>query len=153
MAGLAAGMMLASVGCGPKQSALKTEEVEGVVTLDGTPVPGATVTFVPVQPDGATATGMTDSAGKYRLTALKPGYNPQPGSGTLPGEYNVGVSKIKSPEPPKSTEETMPKPGERPKGSEITYLVPQKYENPQDSGIKKTVKEGKNDIPIELTSK
>ena len=37
MAGLTVGMMLASVGCGPKPSAMKTEEVEGVVTLDGRP--------------------------------------------------------------------------------------------------------------------
>jgi hypothetical protein len=151
---LAAGMMLASIGCGGKKAGLKTELVEGVVTLDGEPVADATVTFVPVNPtQGASATGTTDSAGKYRLTAMKPGFNPDPGSGTLPGEYYVGVMKVKLPEQPTSTEAAMPKEGQRPTSSALTYVVPQKYDNPQKSGIQKTVKEGKNDIPIELTSK
>lgn len=154
IAGLTAGMMLASVGCGEKKNTLKTEEVEGVVTLDGAPVPDATVTFVPVEMGkGATATGITDAEGKYRLTAVAPGFSPQPGSGTLPGEYNVGVVKVKLPEHPTSTEQAMPKPGQRPQNSAMTYVVPQKFENPLNSGIKKSVKEGKNDIPIDLTSK
>ena len=34
----------------------------------------------------------------------------------------------------------------------VTHVVPLKYNNPKESGIKVTVTEGKNDIPIELTS-
>ena len=124
------------------------------MTLDGEPVANATVTFTPVtEGAGAMATGTTNAEGKYRLTAVVAGYTPQGGSGTLPGEYNVGVVKAKPPEIPTSPEASQLKPGQRPTGSTLTYLVPQKYENPATSGIKKTVKEGKNDIPIELSSK
>lgn len=154
IAWMVAGIVCASVGCNSAAPGLKTEEVEGLVTLDGEPVADATVTFTPVvEGSGAMATGTTDATGKYRLTALAAGYTPQAGSGTLPGEYNVGVVKIKPPEIPTSTEAAKPKEGQRPMNSAITYMVPQKYENPTGSGIKATVKEGKNDIPIVLTSK
>jgi hypothetical protein len=60
--GLAA-VVVASTGCGG-QPTLQTEYVEGVVTLDGQPVEGATVTFVPVaEGQGAPATGMTNAQG------------------------------------------------------------------------------------------
>lgn len=36
---------------------------------------------------------------------------------------------------------------------EVTFLVPQKYNSPRQSGLKVTVQEGDNNIPIELTSK
>lgn len=156
MAWMAAGIMCASVGCNSAAPGLKTEEVEGLVTLDGAPVADATVTFTPVASGtGAMATGTTDASGKYRLTAVAPGYSPKPGSGTLPGEYNVGVVKVQMPEFPTSTDAIKPQEGQRPSAATptLTYVVPQKYENPASSGIKKTVKEGKNDIPIELSSK
>jgi len=151
---LSAVAAIVSIGCGGGVPAVKTEMVEGLVTLDGDPVSGATVTFVPVQDGvGATASGTTDSAGKYRLNAIGPGARGQAGAGTLPGEYYVGVVKVKLPEHPTSTEAAMPKEGQRPEASTMTYVVPQKYGEPPKSGIKKTVKQGMNDIPIELTSK
>ncbi len=55
-------------------STLRTESVEGVVTLDGQPVAEATVMFVPVtEGQGLSATGMTDAKGVYRLTAANKG--------------------------------------------------------------------------------
>jgi hypothetical protein len=69
------------VGCGPK-----TSKVECKVTLDGTPVEGAQVTFLPADKDGLQAIGLTDSngvcvvrtgdrdsvrAGKYKVTVTK----------------------------------------------------------------------------------
>lgn len=132
---------------------MKTEEVEGVVKLDGQPVPDAQVTFVPVKDGvGLPATGMTNSEGKYRLTAQGSGDRGQAGAGTLPGEYYVGVVKDSIPSIPTSEEAVGP--GKtRPSGGELTHVVPQKFNVPQNSGIKQVVKEGKNDIPIELTSK
>lgn len=154
IAGVTAGIMLASVGCGAKQKTLKTEEVEGVVTLDGQPVPDATVTFVPVQEgNGASATGTTDSEGKYRLTAMASGASAEAGAGTLPGEYYVGVMKVNLPAVPTSEEALAPQGKQRPTSAPLTHVVPQKYNVPKDSGLKATVKEGKNDIPITLTSK
>ena len=140
-------------------SKLGTEPVQGVVTLDGTPVAEATVMFSPVAPgQGLSATGMTDAQGVYRLSAIsKAGAIAQVGAGTLPGEYYVGVIKSIS-EVPMTQQESLeknipyvaPQPGQAPK---VTDVVPVKYNSPEKSGIKVTVKAGKNDIPIELSSK
>lgn len=104
---LAPALLIAVTGCGPGGSAaIKTDLVEGVVTLDGQAVEGATVTFVPVQEGaGAAATGMTDAAGKYRLTAVGEGQGGAAGAGTLPGEYYVGVLKDEYPGIPAPGEE------------------------------------------------
>ena len=138
--------------------ALTTEYVEGVVTFDGQPVAEATVMFVPVaEGQGLSATGMTDAQGVYRLTAANlEGKTAAPGTGTLPGEYYVGVIKSVS-ETPMSEEEAHEKgvpyvatqAGEAPP---ITHEIPQKYNNPKESGLKATVQSGKNTIPLELTS-
>lgn len=159
MSWLVGGVMAAVAGCGAsKPKAVSTEMVEGIVTLDGQPVSEATVTFLPVQEGtGASATGMTDSEGKYTLTAVGAGIGAQPGAGTLPGEYYVGVVKASLPDIPasadlgdsaKSTATT-----ERPREDvKITYLVPEKFRDPPTSGVKVTVKAGKNNIPIDLKS-
>ena len=135
-----------------------TEYVEGTVTLDGTPIAEATVMFVPVsEGEGASASGMTDENGVYRLTAANVGGEMgAAGGGTLPGEYYVGVSKNESNEP-MSEEEAYDKgvefvPPSAEKAPEIKHVVPVKYNNAKESGIKVTVKAGDNDIPIELTS-
>jgi hypothetical protein len=58
------------VGCGPKPP--RVAQVSGRVTLDGKPLPKASVTFVPMaskenQNPGPTAQGMTDSDGRYQV--------------------------------------------------------------------------------------
>lgn len=147
---------IASAGCG---SAVSTEYVEGVVTLDGSPVADATVMFTPVDAgQGAPATGITDANGVYRLTAVVVGEaRPTAGAGTLPGEYFVGVIKSVT-ETPMSEEEAYkkgvpyvaPRPGQVAK---TTHVVPQNYNDPKQSGLKVTVQAGKNSIPLELKSK
>ena len=52
-------------GCG--SSGPQLGAVTGTVTLDGKPVPDATVTFVSKEPDGTSSYGMTDASGKYQL--------------------------------------------------------------------------------------
>jgi hypothetical protein len=145
-------------GCPGGEGVLDTEYVKGVVTLDGTPVPEATVMFVPVtEGQGPSATGRTDANGVYTLTAVDTGEaTAETEAGTLPGEYYVGVIKSVS-EAPMSEEEAeakgvkyvAPTPGQEPK---VTHVVPQRYNDPKKSGLKVTVKAGDNDIPIKLTS-
>jgi hypothetical protein len=58
-------------GCGPKP--IRVARVGGRVTLDGKPLPKASVTFVPMASKenlnpGPTAQGMTDSEGRYQLS-------------------------------------------------------------------------------------
>jgi hypothetical protein len=156
--GLVAGALclFVSFGCGKTKVTVSTDLVEGVVTLDGQPVAGATVTFTPVKDGaGAPATGMTDSTGKYALTAIGTGMaGAKPGAGTLPGEYYVGVLKDEMPSVPGSGQEgyQAPQTDQVPLAPTMKHVVPEQFNDPQKSGIKVTVKSGKNDIPIELKS-
>ncbi|MFL5241017.1 MAG: hypothetical protein ACJ8FY_02830 [Gemmataceae bacterium] len=70
-----------TVGCGKGN----LTKVEGIVTLDGKPMPGATVSFVPVSKDGKPAFGRTDNDGTFRLTTFRTD------DGAMPGEYQVVV--------------------------------------------------------------
>ncbi len=157
--GLAA-WAVAMAGCpGGAGGTLDTQYVEGVVTLDGDPVADATVTFTPVtKGQGMSATGKSDASGKYTLTVVGAGdATVEAGSGTLAGEYFVGV--VKTEVPTVLTEEEAeeqgvefqggPEPGD---DSGVTFVVPQKYNNPAKSGLKYTVQQGENNIPIELSS-
>jgi hypothetical protein len=63
-------------------------KVEGVLTLDGKPFSGATVTFAPVEGSGRSASGLSEEDGSFRLTTFKPD------DGALPGEYKITVSYI-----------------------------------------------------------
>jgi hypothetical protein len=69
-------------GCGGRERPVK---VEGVLTLDGNPLSGATVTFVPAAEGRRPASGFTDASGTFHLTT----YNT--GDGALPGEYKITV--------------------------------------------------------------
>lgn len=149
------------LGCG-RGPGLKTQRVEGVLTLDGKPVEGATVTFVPVKEgQGASAVGVTDASGKFTLTVAATGRaRTSPGAGTLPGEYFVGVVKTTSEVPASEEEEeasgkaASTSPGTSPSAEpKLVHVVPPKYNNPRTSGLRVTVKEGPNTIPIELSSK
>lgn len=89
-------IMLAG-GCGGGAPPLPSGivAVTGTVTLDGEPVSGAIVTFVPVQISGGggagvgAASGMTDSTGKYSLIGYEGRAN-----GTMPGSYRVKISRL-----------------------------------------------------------
>ena len=146
-------------GC-QSEPTLSTEYVEGVVTIDGTPVEGATVAFRPVnEGQGMSASGFTDANGVYKLTAVggTEAGEPAVDAGTLPGEYYVMVMKaeaevgISEEEAEESGQKySAPVGGKNPK---MTYLVPKIYQNPRKSGLKATVKEGDNTIPLELKSR
>jgi hypothetical protein len=85
-------LALAAVGCGGKYTPVA---VEGTVTLDGQPVEGAMVSFLPENGTGRAATGMTDPDGTFQLTTF------QEGDGALPGTYRVIVTRTDAiPEPP-----------------------------------------------------
>ena len=113
-----------------------TYPVTGTVTMQGKPVAGAAITFVPTG-EGDAASAITDSEGKYALMTWKAG------DGARPGEYRVKVSKqeqvtVDSSKMVKnlSLEEEQkiyvenkkpPPPAKR--------LIPTKFENEQTSGL------------------
>jgi hypothetical protein len=75
---LALTLFAPGAGCG----GAKRVPVEGVVTLDGKPVEGAAVTFMPEGDKGTTAVGQTEAGGVFRLI-----------DGAWPGSYKVLVTK------------------------------------------------------------
>ena len=123
-------------GCS-NSSGPPTYAVTGTVTMQGKPLAGAVITFVPTGNEGVAASAITDSDGKYALTTR------QAGDGARPGEYRVKVSKQEQAtvDPSKmvknlSIEEEQkiyveskkpPPPAKR--------LIPSKFENDQTSGL------------------
>lgn len=165
------------IGCGPSNP--PTYKVSGVVKLDGKPVPGATVTFLPdTGTDAQPATGTSDNEGKYSLTTFVSG------DGAMKGMYLVTVMKVQteagqSPydaykEPEKKEEPTSGKdqkledmysaygnaysgpPEDAGKGKQPASkdLLPVKYKAKESSGLRHVVSDsGPNNIDIEMASK
>lgn len=117
--------------------------VAGTVTLDGGPVAGAKVTFIPAGP-GIPATGTTDATGRYELRI---------GSGRtgVPrGRYGVTVSKLKvstitEDEGRRVTAAAAAGAVETEPTSEglvqvIEHVVPRRYADPATSGLEVDVK-------------
>lgn len=141
------GLLLVAGGCGSAAMV----PVEGVVTLDGQPLDGAAVSFVP---DGAgrPAQGETDGAGKFKLSTAAAG------PGVVPGKYKVGVSKMEKPagaggaSPDGKVQLSGPPTGKGP-APVPKSLVPGKYVNPNTSEITVVVEQGMTPVQIGLKSK
>ncbi len=138
--------LIGLLGCGDSGGP-SVQYVEGLVTLDGAPIEGVSVSFSPVKPDAGTpAVGTTDAKGVFRLTAVQGG---KPGGGTGVGEYQVTFSKIKAGGLSSVTSSTDPNYGkedltQRRQATQAEYIVPQKYGTAATSGFKVTVKPGTN---------
>lgn len=146
---LAFTMTLGLTGC--SDSGPKVNPVEGVVTLDGTPIDGVTVAFSPVDSaNGVAAVGKTDASGVFKLTSTQGGKTE---GGAVAGEYRVtftkssikaysqeDLEKIKN-DPNYGKASSAARPTAPPKAES---LVPAPYGNPATSGFKVQVKEGKN---------
>lgn len=138
-------------GC-PNSSRPATYRVTGTVTMQGKPVDGAVITFVPTSNEGQAASAITDAEGKYALTTW------QAGDGARPGEYRVKVSK---------QEQTAVDPAKMVKNLSIEEeqkiyveskkprppaksLVPSKYLDESTSGLSHTVPKGSSTFDIEI---
>src|SRR5262245_42253094 len=131
----------ALVGCGARTSA-----VQGVVLLDGKPVPNASVQFVP-QGAGRDATGQTDASGAFSMSTF------QPGDGVVAGDYKVVIAPpIGTPDPTvyASNEEAMAAAAKAPPPKASSF--PQQYTRPDQTPLKQTVQvSGK--VTFDLKSK
>jgi hypothetical protein len=147
-------LLLASiVGCGSGGVKLATVPVSGMVLLDGQPIEGAHVAFMPNDIEkGRPANGTTDSSGNFQLKTLSGGANLS--DGALPGEYKVSVVKI----PPAAG--SMPNMGQAGSNSApdavlgapdsaktdtATSSIPEMYSKPENSGLTATVKPSGNE--------
>ena len=130
---LVLGLLALTAGCGNG-----LVSVRGTVELDGKPLAGAGIVFHPVG-QGTPASGETDAQGHYQLQTGS-------GSGVLPGEYHVTISKRRV---------SGIGPDERvlPGGIKIESLVPQQYDDPKTSPLKADVSRGGKSYDFRLGSK
>ena len=138
--------LLGGVGCGGR-SGPKVEYVEGLVTLDGAPVAGASVGYSPVdRAVGLPAGGKTDAEGRYRLTAVRGG---KERAGTAVGDYAVSITKLEivPPDEPQPPPPAWWNPSLGPKPTPIRSLIPEAYGEAATSGLRVSVKPGRNTGP------
>ena len=134
-----------SSGClfrAPPQVAgrLKTVPVSGSITLDGSPVEGATVMFCAPNLK-LTAYGKTDAAGAYQLTTY------EQGDGAPVGHFKVTIRKQEHEVTGKSDHPALP-----PESRSLDRL-PLKYAESETSGLAVDIAEGNpNTFDIELFS-
>jgi hypothetical protein len=129
----------ACLGCGSDEPA-GTVQVNGTVTLDGQPVPGASVAFAG---KGGTrlATAETDSAGRFTI---------RPAEGANAVAVSKGSTSVMP--PPTDGDMLMPTDAEFQKMPTPETVIPAKYGDPNTSGISFNCVEGM-DVDIALSSK
>lgn len=127
------------VGCG--SAGPDVQMISGVVTLDGRPVNGATVIFVP-EADGLMAAGRTNAEGLFVLNAS---VGKKFGRGTTEGDYIVTLSKLTNvkidPITGEPTDIQLAEPQE---------LIPRIYTTAADSPLRATVIKGLNEYQFNL---
>lgn len=134
-------------GCSDSNKGPRTVPVEGVVTLDGQPIEGASVVFID---DGGQypAQGRSDADGKFSLSAFE--YK----TGAVPGSYKATVSRTvvetAGDEVPAGSEEAEHA-GEA-AGQRVYNDLPGKYAAPSGILAFTVPEDGVTDLKIELTS-
>jgi hypothetical protein len=145
-------VVVALAGCS-RRTGLAVEFVEGQVTLDGQPLADALVGFSPTARPGYSASGRTDTRGLYRLTTSRGG---GPLRGAPVGEYVVTVRKYRNqmeslgpePDPSEATAHaTWKAEFERLSTMSLQSLIPEGYGDQATSGLRATVKRGRNTGP------
>lgn len=137
---LCAGLLMAGlVGCGSGAGRLTVVPVEGVVSVNGEPVVGANVSFMPETPAQGmlSAAGTSDAQGKFKLSA---------GSyvGLPAGKYKVAVthytmkdgSPIKSDNPMMDVNQLIA-------AGKAKQAIPRKYSDMESTQLRMEVAVGK----------
>ena len=134
-------------GCGPANP-YGTVVVTGTVTVDGEPMEGVTISFVP-SGDGMSAFGLTDVSGNYRLTTAGAPF----GTGAVPGTYSVTFTKLE-PVPVTSMADIQSTAGGQLRMSQPVHLIPQRYSTPATAGFDpvEVVARGRNHFEFNLES-
>ena len=137
-------------GCGPANP-LDTIAVTGTVTVDGQPMEGISVTFLPADGGAYGAFGSTDSKGKFKLSSP----SAPVGSGAVAGEYIPVFSKTEMEQrpPTASPEEERRLYGGVP--AQVFHRIPEKYGDVKTCGFDpvKVEKGKKNVFSFDLSSK
>lgn len=128
-------------GCG--KGGPETASLTGTVTLDGNPVAQAGVMFTGPA-GGVPVSAVTDDQGQFRLEAPV-------------GTNSVAVSKTKQagagPGAKPAGDDDMLMPAGGAQRAEPEWVVPKKYADTRNSGLKVDVKRGMAPVKLELSSK
>jgi hypothetical protein len=129
-----------SVGCGtgPYEELLPAR---GTITLDGSPLDGATVAFIPAKSTQMQPSyGYTDTDGKFELKT------PEGFEGVSPGEYRIVISKIVMPDG------TAVPPGSQTGGAEGNESVPLPHSDPRATENIAVVVDGSEVFRVDIVS-
>lgn len=140
-------------GCGGRSGVRGSVNVVGVVTMDGQPVEGATVSF---SSDKFQSSGRTGTDGRYELS-----------QDVFPGEYRITVSKLEGGafaiNPAEGMDEGQfaamaapPEPGgtQGPGSKGVPQLIPAQYSDPSQTTLKFTVPDARSaEANLRLRSK
>lgn len=138
-------MVIAGCSDGSTASGPRPVPAAGMLTYNATAVPDATISLIPNDPSQPGAVARSDSTGAFKLTTG------DRGEGAMPGDYKVSVTAIvyEGGENPGSVEEGNYNPNAKP--ATPKYIVPQKFSNPETSGLTLTIPpEGTTDIKLDL---
>lgn len=113
-------------GCGPARPPLVS--ASGTISLDGKPLPEASVVFQPTS-GGRPATGVTDAFGRFVLGTFKPR------DGVLIGSHTVTIA---------CREETSP--------DNVRWIAPKVYSLADQSGLTADVIDGPATFDFDLSS-
>lgn len=150
---LVAGLLLSMLaGCEPH---IVRYSVAGVVTLDGKPVKGASLTCMP-RGKGRPGIGETDLEGRFTLRDA--GMH----DGLPPGDYDVGIllavwSKTKTTKIPSGPPDENGKPAYVMEVIEVPpyvtkWIVPERYSQPGSSGLSVSITGPVRDLAFALTT-
>ncbi len=126
-------LCLATFGCG--SSGPEMARVRGTVTYQGKPMTKGTITFVSPDEKRPNATSAIGADGSFDLQTV------EPGDGAQVGDYVVTVSGV-------GTDEILDYIPKTP--VENKSPIPLKYQSADTSGLKQTVKSGRNSVEIKL---
>ena len=129
--------LVSALGC--NSTSYKTAPVSGVVKLDGMPLVGASVNFVPqstdpVNPGGSGSYGKTDETGRYTLKLIE-----NDGAGAAVGTHKVSISA------PQGDDRTK-------EGGIVTDRVPPRYRGSETTLTFEVVPGGSKEANFDLTS-
>ena len=124
--------------CGCPSSSGNVGWVDGVVTLDGEPIEGATVRFYPET--GRASSGKTDANGYYKLRYTRSEM------GAVIGKHKVTITREAAATTGGYEQE------DKKDAKARAATIPKKYRDPEKAELVKTVERGSNTINLELTS-
>src|SRR5207244_4820472 len=130
-------------GCGPKHANMPAHyPVTGKITLDGKPLPGAGIMFLPRgNTRGTGSQAMTDKEGAYTLKS------DHAGAGAAEGEYAVTISRVVN----RDGTPYVPRPDAAEAGERET--LPGHYSDSMKTILSANVPKGGDTINFELTSR